>query len=62
MQTEYLYPEVASRLTPKEWFEVGRPELIAEARRRKETILQMAPLQVPPEVDCAVRARVSIRF
>ncbi len=62
MQTEYLYPEVANRLTPKEWFEVGRPELIAEARRRKDAILQMAPLQVPAEVDRAVRALVPIRF
>ena len=31
-----------------------RPELIASARRRKEAILQMAPLQVPHEVDRAV--------
>jgi trimethylamine--corrinoid protein Co-methyltransferase len=62
MQTEYLYPEVANRLTPKDWEEAGRPDLIASARRRKESILQMAPLQVPHEVDRAVRARFDIRF
>jgi trimethylamine--corrinoid protein Co-methyltransferase len=62
MQTEYLYPEVANRLTPKDWEEAGRPDLIMAARRRKESILQMAPLQVPPEIDRAIRARVNIRF
>jgi len=62
MQTEYLYPEVANRLTPKDWEEAGRPDLIAAARRRKESILQMAPLQVPHEIDRAVRARFDIRF
>ena len=62
MQTEYLYPEVANRLTPKDWEEAGRPDLILAARRRKESILQMAPLQVPPEIDRAIRARVNIRF
>ncbi len=62
MQTEYLYPQIANRMTPKDWDGAGRPDLLTSARRRKETILQMAPLQVPPEIDRAVRAKVAIRF
>jgi trimethylamine---corrinoid protein Co-methyltransferase len=62
MQSEYLYPELASRTTPKDWDAAGRPDLVAAARRRKEAILQMAPPQVPADIDRAVRARVSIRF
>ncbi|NKX45670.1 trimethylamine methyltransferase family protein [Roseicyclus persicicus] len=62
MQTEYLYPEIGNRMTPKDWDGAGRPNLMASARRRKESILQMAPLQVSAEVDRAVRARFNIRF
>ena len=62
MQTEYLYPEVGNRMTPKDWVEADKPDLIAAARRRMDSILQQAPCQVPPDVDAAIRARFPIRF
>jgi trimethylamine--corrinoid protein Co-methyltransferase len=62
MQTEYLYPEIGNRLTPKDWVEAGKPDLIEAARRRMDSILQSAPCQVPAEVDRAIRARFPIRF
>jgi trimethylamine--corrinoid protein Co-methyltransferase len=62
MQTEYLYPEIGNRLTPKDWVEAGKPDLIEAARRRKDSILQAAPCQVPADVDRAIRARFPIRF
>lgn len=62
MQTEYLYPEVGNRMTPKDWAEAGRPDLLAAAREKVDKILQSAPLQVPPEVDRAIRARFPIGF
>ncbi len=39
MQTEYIYPAVADRLSPKEWAEVGKPGLIERAIARKNKIL-----------------------
>ena len=62
MQSEYLYPEVGNRMTPKDWVDAGRPDLLQAARARKEKILADAPLQVPPRIDRAVRARYRIRF
>jgi trimethylamine--corrinoid protein Co-methyltransferase len=62
MQTEYLYPDIGNRLTPKDWVEAGKPDLIDAARRRMDSILQSAPCQIPPEVDRAIRARFPIRF
>jgi len=62
MQTEYLYPDIGNRLTPKDWAEAGKPDLIAAARTRMEAILASAPCQVPPDVNRAIRARFPIRF
>jgi trimethylamine--corrinoid protein Co-methyltransferase len=63
METEYIYPKLADRSSPKEWEELGRPCLLARAKARKEAILAASttPL-VDPEVDRAVRARFNIRF
>lgn len=62
MQTEYLYPETGDRMTPKDWEEAGRPDLVHRARERVGRILEAAPIQVPRALDEAVRARVPIRF
>ena len=35
MQTEYIYPAVANRSSPKEWNELGRPDLVQKAIERK---------------------------
>lgn len=63
MQTEYVYPKLADRTSPKEWEELGRPELLARAKARMAAILagSEAPL-VAPEVDRAVREKFNIRF
>ena len=39
MQKEYIYPQVANRMSPKEWNEAGRPDLIERATARKREIL-----------------------
>jgi trimethylamine--corrinoid protein Co-methyltransferase len=61
MQTEYLYPDIGNRLTPKDWVEAGKPDLI-EAARPEGHHPASAPCQVPPVVDRAIRARFPIRF
>ncbi|RYD91182.1 MAG: methyltransferase, partial [Sphingomonadales bacterium] len=42
MQTEYIYPAVANRSSPKEWNELGRPDLVQKAIERKNRILAEA--------------------
>ena len=62
METEYIYPKVGNRMSPKEWEEAGRPGLLDRAIARTDAILASAPCQVPPDVDRAVRAAYNIRF
>ncbi|QYK40647.1 MAG: trimethylamine methyltransferase family protein [Paracoccaceae bacterium] len=62
MQTEYVYPVVGNRMSPKEWGEAGRPLLLDAARARMESILGRAGCVLPPAVDAAVRARFNIHF
>lgn len=62
MQTEYTYPVLGNRMSPKEWNEAGRPELIPAAKARKEAILSTAPSLVGPEIDRQVRDRFKIHF
>ncbi|MEL6798351.1 MAG: trimethylamine methyltransferase family protein [Pseudomonadota bacterium] len=55
MQTEYVYPVVGNRMSPKEWEEAARPMLLDTAISRKEAILAAAPCQFPPELDGKLR-------
>jgi len=62
MQTEYCYPTVANRMSPKEWDEADRPRLLEQARARKEAILAEAQLQISPDLDAAIRAKFNMHF
>ncbi|GHC10299.1 methyltransferase [Gemmobacter nanjingensis] len=62
MQTEYVYPVVGNRMSPKEWNEAGKPVLLDRAIARKNDILAKAGCQIAPEVDAAIRARFNIHF
>ncbi len=62
MQTEYVYPTVGNRMSPKEWFEAGRPLLLDKAIARKNTILAKAGSQIDPQIDAAIRAAYNIHF
>lgn len=63
MQTEYVYPAVADRMSPKEWIEADRPDLLARATARKNRILAAAPNPlVDPLTDKAIRQRFNIYF
>ena len=56
MQTEYIYPAVADRSSPKEWEELGKPVLTVEAAKVKETILStFHPDHVTGSVDDLIR-------
>jgi trimethylamine---corrinoid protein Co-methyltransferase len=62
MQTEYIYPKVGNRMSPKEWVEAGQPLLLDTAIARKNAILASAGCQVSPEIDTAIRSRFNIYF
>ncbi len=63
MQTEYIYPVVADRSTPKLWVEMGSPDLIQQAIMRKNRILAEGSWpKIAPDVDAAVRAKFRIHF
>ncbi|WP_127900940.1 trimethylamine methyltransferase family protein [Solirhodobacter olei] len=60
MQTEYIYPAVGNRMSPKEWVEAGKPELLDKAIARKNAILAKAGNLIDPATDAAIRAAFRI--
>jgi len=63
MQTEYLYPDVADRTTPKEWEEQGRPDLVEAATARKLAILAApSAAAFDPDLDAELRRRFTIHL
>jgi trimethylamine--corrinoid protein Co-methyltransferase len=62
-ETEYVYPVVSDRTSPKEWVEKGKPDLIANAIARKEAILgKPTSAAFPADVDAAIRERFNIHL
>ena len=56
MQTEYVYPALGDRSSPKEWEELGKPNLVAEAVKRKQQILTgFTPQHISPDLDARLR-------
>ncbi len=56
MQTEYVYPAIGNRMSPKEWVEADRPILIEKAIERKNQILASRPRQhVRSDIDATLR-------
>jgi trimethylamine--corrinoid protein Co-methyltransferase len=63
MQTDYIYPKLGDRTSPKEWVEKGRPDLIQKAIARKREILgEPSRAAFAPELDGAIRARFPIHL
>jgi trimethylamine--corrinoid protein Co-methyltransferase len=63
MQREYIYPVIGNRLSPKEWAEVGKPDIIKVAIEKKRELLSSHfPRHIPDAVDDAIRAKHPIRL
>jgi trimethylamine---corrinoid protein Co-methyltransferase len=63
MQSEYVYPKLGDRSSPKEWDERGRPDLLVRATAEKQRILaEVFPRHVSPETDAAIRAAFDIKL
>ena len=63
MQTEYIYPALGDRTSPKEWEEQGKPDLIRNTIARKEQILSEPSAAVLNTVlDQQIRAAFNIHL
>lgn len=56
MQSEYVYPGMGDRSSPKEWNELGKPDIIAKACAWKDQVLaQHYPSHISATVDALIR-------
>jgi trimethylamine---corrinoid protein Co-methyltransferase len=63
MQREYIYPSIGDRTSPKEWAEVGKPDIVQTAIGRKQQILgSHFPEYISREADAAIRERHRIHL
>jgi len=63
MQTEYFYPQLSDRTSPKEWLEQGKPDLIANTIKRKNKLLSNpTEAALPKEVDDKIREQFPIKL
>jgi len=63
MQKEYLYPEIGDRNSPKEWLEKDRPQLLVEAKKRVEQVINgHFPDHISSETDQALRTQFNIQL
>ena len=61
MQSEYVYPVIGDRSSPKDWIEQGKPVLVDKALAEKQRILRESfPDHIPDGVDGAIRSAFDI--
>jgi trimethylamine--corrinoid protein Co-methyltransferase len=61
MQKEYVYPHLGNRMSPKEWNEAGKPDIVERATARKREILSTYhPEHIPRHIDEMIRAKHDI--
>ena len=63
MESDYQYPKLGNRMSPKQWNEEGKPDLNTDATARKEAILaERSAARFAPDVDAAIRAAFKIHL
>ncbi len=63
MQTEYIYPDVCDRLSPKEWKEKDKEVALDRAEAKVQDILtNHFPNPVPYAVDAGIRTKFPIKL
>ncbi|RMD60666.1 MAG: methyltransferase, partial [Alphaproteobacteria bacterium] len=61
MQSEYVYPVIGDRSSPKEWIERGSETIVAAARRKVRDVLSRHyPAYIDPDLDAQIRAQFPI--
>ncbi|MEQ6203772.1 trimethylamine methyltransferase family protein [Sulfitobacter sp. HNIBRBA2951] len=63
MQSDHCYPTYGNRMSPKEWVEKDKPDLLASATTRKEQILAApSAAALDPVTDRAIREKFTIHL
>ena len=63
MQSEYLYPEVGDRGSPKDWLERGADSVVERAARKTRAILSSHdPRHIPDPDDARIRATFEVEL
>ncbi len=63
METEYVYPDIGDRTSPKEWIEQGSTDIVQRATARTREILSRHyPAHIDPALDAAIRERFAIKL
>ena len=63
MQTDYIYPALGDRTSPKEWLENGKPDLLEKAISRKNELLaNPSRASFPKTLDDKIRKRFEIHL
>ncbi|GAB5436593.1 trimethylamine methyltransferase family protein [Falsiruegeria mediterranea] len=63
MQQDFVYPTLGDRTSPKEWAELGKPDLIQKAIEKKEMILgERSPARFDAELDQKIRGAFNIHL
>jgi trimethylamine--corrinoid protein Co-methyltransferase len=61
MQTEYVYPAIGDRSSPKEWEELGKPNIVEVASKRKEEILaSFNPTHISAALDTEIHKNFNV--
>ena len=63
MQSDYVYPNLGDRTSPKEWVEMAKPDLLQKATARKDEILsERSAARFNAETDKALRSKFNIHL
>ncbi len=63
MQSEYLYPEVGDRTSPKDWLERGADNVVERAARKTRAILSSHyPRHIPAPLDERIRSTFEVKL
>ena len=63
METEYLYPKIANRLSPKEWAEVGKPSIVGDAQSYIKKVLNgPEPSHISADLDAKLKAKWPLKI
>ena len=60
---KYVYPALGNRMSPKEWNEAGKPDIVERATAKKKEILTTYyPDYIPEAIDDLIRAKHDIKL
>ena len=63
MELDHVYPTLGDRTSPKEWAELGKPDLIEKATARKDQILgERSKARFDPALDARIRQAFNIHL